>query len=289
MSQIGPCRTWVSIPLACAGRSIRGRGDGGVLAAGTVVGSKGVKVDVRAYFETLSQETAALKNRVRHLIAGAHWQTDGEWKESVVRQILKRHLPATVIVGRGFVVTSTGQSGQLDVLLHDASKPVLFKDGDLVFVTPDAVIGIVEVKAKASTPVLRSAAKKLATTADLIRKHPNSDAFAGFFAFECDAGLRPQRAVDTLAAVASSYDERLDFACLGESSFVRYWNEDPETGRHPHKSWHAYNVPRLATGYFMHNVVDAISPDSVFRNRGLWFPEGGKESFRSATAPATWA
>ena len=246
-------------------------------------------MNVREYFETLGQEIAALKHRVRHLIADAHWQTDGEWKETVVRHVLRRHLPATAVVGRGFVVSGQTQTRQIDILVHDASKPVLFRDGDLAFVTPDAVLGILEVKARVNDTILRQAAGTIAANAQLIRSHPNTRAFSGIFAFDLDGRARPQRLVDILSEAAPTYDERLDFACLGASTFLRYWNEDPETGRHVYKSWHAYNVPDLAAGYFVHNVVDAVSPESVFRNREVWFPRPGKEPFRTAAATARWA
>src|SRR5690348_10543597 len=103
-------------------------------------------MQIEAYFKSLTREVNALKGRVRHLIEGNHWQTDGEWKESVVRQILRRHLPGSVEVGRGFVVTQDAATHQLDVLIFKSSKPVLFRDADLVFVTPDSVVGVVEVK-----------------------------------------------------------------------------------------------------------------------------------------------
>src|SRR3990172_8423163 len=107
------------------------------------------------YFRSLALEMDALKDRVRHLIESEHWQTDGEWKESVVRQMLRRHLPASVTVGRCFVVGASQASHQLDVLIYDSSKPVLFRDGDLAFVTPDAVVGVIEVKARATPTLLR--------------------------------------------------------------------------------------------------------------------------------------
>jgi hypothetical protein len=103
---------------------------------------------LEAYLRSLTDETEALKNRVRYLIEDRHWQTDGEWKESVIRQILRRYLPNSVTVCRGFVVTATRSSRQLDILICDSSKPVLFRDGDLVFVAPDAVLGVIEVKSK---------------------------------------------------------------------------------------------------------------------------------------------
>src|SRR3990172_3909969 len=105
-------------------------------------------MDTEAHYRSLAAEIEALKNRVRNFIAKSHWQTDGEWKESVLRAIIQRHLPSDVGVGRGFVIKPSASSSQIDVLLYDTSKPLLYRDGDLVFVTVDAVRGIVEVKSK---------------------------------------------------------------------------------------------------------------------------------------------
>ena len=80
-------------------------------------------MNVAGYLRSVGLELYSLRDRVRDLIADAHWQTDGEWKESVIRQVVRRHLPATAIVGRGFVITSDEITTQLDILIHDASKP----------------------------------------------------------------------------------------------------------------------------------------------------------------------
>ena len=40
-------------------------------------------MDLRNYFESLGREVDSLQQRVRHLLADRHLQTDGEWKESV--------------------------------------------------------------------------------------------------------------------------------------------------------------------------------------------------------------
>jgi len=245
-------------------------------------------MDVRDYFESLSQELDSLKHRVRHLIADAHWQTDGEWKESVLRQVLRRHLPTTAVVGRGFVVTGQSETHQIDILVHDGSKPVLFRDGDLAFVTPDAVLGIIEVKARVTASIFRGAAEKLANDINLVRLHPNIRAFAGIFAFERDGGS-PQGFLDAAAEVAQTYNHRIDFAAVGPSTFLKYWNEDPETGRHVYQWWHSYEVVSLAAGYFVHNVIDAVSPESVFRNNEVWFPTAGKEPNRTGRARGSWA
>ena len=105
-----------------------------------------IAMNVTDYYRSLASELHAVKNRVRNFIGSHHWPTDGEWKESVLRTVLRRHLPSNMKVGRGFVVRPERPSKQIDVLIYDASKPVLYQDGDLVIVTCDAVKGIIEVK-----------------------------------------------------------------------------------------------------------------------------------------------
>ena len=75
-------------------------------------------MDVKSYFESLTIELESLKNRVRNFIHGAHWLTDGEWKESVLRSVIGRNLPDTVKIGRGFILTEQGLSSQCDILLY---------------------------------------------------------------------------------------------------------------------------------------------------------------------------
>ena len=100
---------------------------------------------VAAYYRSLTMELEALKDRVRKFIQGHHWLTDGEWKESVLRSIIAQRLPDTVKIGRGFVLTESGLTAQCDILLYRADYPVLFREGDLAFITTDAVLSIIEV------------------------------------------------------------------------------------------------------------------------------------------------
>jgi hypothetical protein len=245
-------------------------------------------MDVEQYFRSLGVEIEALKQRTHHIIAGRHWQTQGEWKESVVRQVLRRHLPATALIGRGFVVSAQAVTTQLDVLIYEASAPVLFRDGDLVFITPDGVLGIVEVKSRVTPNSFGKAVDKLANAIELVRASPNHEAFAAIFAFE--ARNSPSAVyLEKVAETGRNWDRRLSFASLGPNRFVRYWDHDPlgET-RQPYEWWHSYRLDGLAHGYFVHNVVDAIAPQSVFQNQEVWFPDGGKEPYRDGNVRCPW-
>jgi hypothetical protein len=244
-------------------------------------------MDVERYLRSLGQEVMSLQQRVRYILADAHWQTDGEWKESVVRQVLRRYLPTAVHVSRGFVVTSDVASTQIDILLHDASKPVLFKDGDLVFVTPDAVLGLIEIKARVGRSKFREALDKLCLNAELVRLHPNTRAFVAFFAFELEGDFSASWLVD-VANAAPTWNHRLNFAAIGDSGFIRYWDEDPANPNRSYESWHAYALPGLAASYFVHNAVDAVSPNSVLRNNDVWYPRAGKEPQRLGVEAGRW-
>jgi hypothetical protein len=233
-------------------------------------------MDVERYLRSFGQEVTSLQQRVRYILADAHWQTDGEWKESVVRQVLRRYLPTAIQVSRGFVVTSDAATTQIDILVHDASKPVLFKDGDFVFVTPDAVLGLIEIKARVGHSRFREAVDKLDRNAKLVRLHPNIRAFVPFFAFETEGEFSASWLAD-VANAAPTWNHRLNFAAVGESGFIRYWHEDPANPPRSYESWHAYALPGLAAGYFVHNAADAVSPDSVLRNNDVWYPKAGKE------------
>lgn len=261
-------------------------------------------MDLVEYFTSLSREIDSLKDRLLHLKAGTHWLTNGEWKESVIRQILRRNLPDTVEVGRGFVVTGSRATRQVDVLIRDATKPVVFRDGDLAFVTPDAVLGIIEVKSRFTSHGFKEAVRKLAANIELVRLPPRSGrsicppntwAFAALFIFEPD-NANGQALLNILADVIKLPERRIDFASIGNSVFLKYWELNPARYWHAthedqdrvYPAWHSYQLPSRAPGYFVHNAVDAISPESVFKNSEVWWPRGGKELYRDGYIKAAW-
>lgn len=244
-------------------------------------------MNTQSYFRSLSRELLSLKDRVRNFIEGAHWLTDGEWKESVIRYFLRRNLPGTIKVGRGFIIEGSNKSHQIDILIYDDSKPVLFRDGDLVFVTPDVVNGIIEVKSKLNAHLYEEALIKLSADAKLMRSRGSINKFSALFAFEIennDSNIY----LEILAKVVNQPRKLIDFATLGISKFIKYWEFDPKDHRKLYHNWHSYQLDEMAPGYFIHNVVDALNPDSVFQNNEVWFPLQGKEPYKDGTIKANW-
>lgn len=230
------------------------------------------------YFLSLSQELRGLQNRVRNFIEDAHWQTDGEWKESVLRYFLRRNLPRNVEVGRGFVISPSGCSSQIDVLIYDSSKPVLFRDGDLVFITPDAVCGVIEVKSSINNASFAIAVERLTQNISFICNRSRSDKLFGIFAFE--SSVTTEAALDILFKSANGSRNVTDLVCLGDSHFIRWWYQSPEDRRKTVKKWCSYRPIQSSPGYFLHNIVEFINHESVEENAELWFPPDGKEQHK---------
>ncbi|MGD9782546.1 MAG: DUF6602 domain-containing protein [Kiritimatiellia bacterium] len=231
------------------------------------------------YFKDMSREFRAVQNRIRNLIGDAHWPSDGAWKESVLRTCVRRYLPPSFVVGSGFIVTPDGVSNQIDLLICSDAAPILFRDGDFIITTADAVRAAVEVKTHISGAELRDALIKLNNVSHLVRLrcvHPKP--FLGLFSYdatETPAGQILECLQETHARIS---DYPIRAMCFGGDSFYRFWEYDPrEQVRRQYNSWHAYELPEMAPGYFVHNLVAFLFPNAVERAEQLWYPADGKE------------
>jgi len=233
-------------------------------------------MDVESYFRSLTGELESLKDRVRNFIHGQHWLTDGEWRETVLRTVLARNLPDTVKIGRGFVLGQKGASTQCDIILYKASAPILFREGDLVFLTPDSILGIIEVKSSTNRAILESVLDKFSKIGRLMGSH-RAHCFFGLFSYETT--IREDRTVLGVLHDGCDHESKIvDLINLGCSTFVKWWKFNPEDPTEHYERWHSYRLEDMSAGYFIGNVVDFVSPDSVGSNNWLWFPKEGKES-----------
>lgn len=235
-------------------------------------------MDTAAYFESLTDELHSMKNRVRNFIGDAHWQSDGEWKETILRSVLRRYLPRTADVGKGFIITKDGPSTQIDILVYDATKPILFRDGDFVLITPDAAIGIIEVKTRIENSDLRPILKKIEKIAKLHRRQgTTARPFYGLFAYE-DSSPSLSAILNVVSEVFCGVGEiPIHILAFGESKFIRFWEFNPRDHRKKIDRWHAYDLRGKAPAYFLHNAIAYTCRQSVDENDKIWFPREGKE------------
>jgi hypothetical protein len=237
-------------------------------------------VDTKSYFESINAELTALKDRIRFFIDDKHWVTDGEWKENVLRSLLKRHLPFTIGVGRGFVVAPNRVSTQIDILLYDKTKPILFQNDDLVIVTPDVAIGAIEVKTKVRGADAIKIFTKLADNIDIINSvKSQSLKFFGLFSYEDQTKkINVDKILSSIRqAVRGSENRIINCVSMGESHFIRFWKISPNDRKTKLMKWYSYKLDVKAQAYFIHNVIEHLSLDWSDVNDRIWYPVEGKE------------
>ncbi len=179
--------------------------------------------NLEAFHRSLNLELQALKDRIHNL--ADHHLTDGEYKETILRAALRRHLPDSVAIGRGFVVGQEKTSTQVDILIVDRSKPVLFRDGDLYFVTPDAVLAAIEAKTSLDDgPSVTDACAKIGEVGKIAAESGRTP-WLGVFDYEGE--LQDLEWTNILARVKEGATQSgIPINCLvyGQDRFVRFWD-----------------------------------------------------------------
>jgi hypothetical protein len=243
-----------------------------------------IRTDFFGYHKSIAQELEATKDRVRQLIGSTHWETDGEHKEAIIRKVLRNHLPESMRIGKGFVCFESHTSTQIDVLITAVDKPTLFKDGELVLVTPDAVHAVIEVKtAMRSKSNLTEALEKLADNLEHIRQ-TQTDCLGGLFVFQESNGRVTDKAVlEELQRIVGSQSNRvINWVALSPDRFFRFWRAGDVPSICCGDFWHSYKLCEgLAHAYFLSNVAWDVTKEPNHEMQYAWFPvEGGKEKFR---------
>jgi hypothetical protein len=228
-------------------------------------------MDNISYYRSLTDEIGALRDRVRQLIGGAHWSSDGAWKESILKAAVRRHLPANIGMGSGFIAEPQGCSTQLDIVFYDNRHPVLFRDGDFVVVPSKAVRGIVEVKTTITTSTLPKALNKLVANAGMAGAH-GEHKFVGLFAYESALpDAHPERVIEALSASRCDPNPAIvNCLALGSSAFTKYFSREVGMGT-PVNEWRSFRLPDQAPGYFIATLLRGIVGATIENHDYDWF------------------
>jgi len=148
-----------------------------------------------AFQKTIGEEFNANKNRVRHLIGDANWGEEGRYKESILRNTLKKFLPENIGIGTGFILKKRDgeilRSSQIDIIIYDTQVPALMREGDFVITTPEHVYAIIEVKTNINATMIDELKRKRDKNLRVIKK----DTFYGIFSFD-DKGTNRDNIVE---------------------------------------------------------------------------------------------
>jgi len=227
------------------------------------------KPDLVKYFQTIRSELDSVKDRIRSLIR--HWPTDGAHKEAALRTVLRRHLPASLELARGFVVGTKGSSTEIDLLVIEKSCPTLFKDEGVVIVTPHFVRAIIEVKTELDTArKVGEAIAKLSANKVVCESDPGYRTWAGLFVY--DGGSSGyERILRQLGAKWNQNRMPVDGIAFGPDLLIRHVEGRSFGFEDKGHMWCAWKAPQLAAPYFIASMMDDLGliPHS---DQKLWFP-----------------
>ena len=138
---------------------------------------------------TYGSELRAKVKRLDKIIGRKHWLSVGTYKENLIRAALAAKLPKEYEIGTGFVMAKIGTervlSKQIDLLIWNShAHAPFFRDGEVVIIAPEALVGAIEVKSTLTTAELK---KSLVNLDSLMRfEHfygPNQVIHRSIFAF----------------------------------------------------------------------------------------------------------
>ncbi len=244
-------------------------------------------MDKNSLFRSISLEVNSKKNVFKDT-GGSHRLTSGETKESILREIISGFLPENVKISSGFIANAEKTSSQIDILLYDAHKPVLYrnKEKSVVIITPDSVKGIIEVKTTINKSEIEAIVSKLYDNIKFVRENGNREyLFTGLFSYETNFTSDKNSLDDVLNvlfkyAAVSGYISNINHVSLGNHLFIKFWDEDPKGGNRVYNSWHAYELTDIAPAYFIMNTVLEVTDNNTEINSRFWFPPQGKEENR---------
>ena len=238
------------------------------------------------YQKSISSELISIKDRLRNFIDDHHWPEDGRYKEIILSDILRKHLPKSVSVGTGFIAHEQGLSTQIDIIIYKNDFPLMFQQADFIIATPDAVLGIIEVKSTISNASqLKEAISKLSENAELI----DNNLFTGLFAFQGYDSLERGQINQPLRQTLLESNGKVNHMCIGQNTFIKYWSDHVPTQHNQEAHYSLYKINDLAFGYFISNLVEdiyiAVSGQSLPQTlRNVFYPIAEtKEHFRVTT------
>ena len=241
------------------------------------------EANIKQYHQSVGLELQAIKDRVRNLIGDAHWGEEGHYKEAILKNSISRFLPADISIGTGFVVLKENErikpTKQIDLILYDNSYPTLFREGDFVILTPEPIMGIIEVKTKIRQSGKNSLGEILKKSYEnarmIIKASQNSRIFSrffnGIFSYDSEIGYRaalnayqshkPYNDDVTIQKVIEEIKPVVSNICLNQDIFMTLDS---------YREFAAYRLEKLAPAYFISYLLYYLKNKELGAQK-LWF------------------
>jgi hypothetical protein len=133
-----------------------------------------------SYYISIADELKIKSKRISLLVS--HGQTVGNYREVILRDLIKQHLPSKFGIATGFI---QGFPNQLDIIIFDTQNySPSFKEGDLVVIKQEAVRAIIEVKTTLNPSTLFEALEMFHQISLPGYKSTTLPIFKGIYSFE---------------------------------------------------------------------------------------------------------
>lgn len=119
--------------------------------------------NISKFFSSHSHELKSKMDRLDFLIGRDHWLSVGNYKEELLRSLLRQLLPKKYEVSTGFILALDEQgkeikSKQQDVMIWNSNAyAAIFRDGDFAIIPPEACKAVIEVKSTMTSEKLKKA------------------------------------------------------------------------------------------------------------------------------------
>ncbi|GEK16243.1 DUF6602 domain-containing protein [Aliivibrio fischeri] len=164
-----------------------------------------MKNEISSFFSSHSHELKSKMKRLDFLIGRDHWLSVGNYKEELLRSLLKQLLPKKYEVSSGFILSLDNngneiKSKQQDIIIWDSNEyAAIFRDGDFVIVPPEACKAVIEIKSTLTSQTLKKAMSASDGIVDFVRTPYIQNLNIARYIFAYDSSLSfPKNYFDTI-------------------------------------------------------------------------------------------
>jgi uncharacterized protein DUF6602 len=232
------------------------------------------------YLVSMASELLSQATRVRDLIGGVHWLSDGHHKEFLLIELLRRHLPNGLLASRGFVIDPNDDSicsREQDILIVDTNvEGPVFHQAGVIIALPRSIRAAVSVKTTCERKTVIDSVQNLNSLRTVIARHvPAGKVWCGAYYFEPDKTVRndPIKPLKYIIDGVRKYpvptfsviDNHLspqgpDLQCTGQDLSYRMSHAYRDGGtRVVAPRIHGYRCNGLATALFLGSLLDHLA------------------------------
>jgi hypothetical protein len=241
---------------------------------------KQILTKFRTVAKSYTQLFRAQRDHLDDLLHGKHRYHSGVFRESLIREVLRRILPSAVSIDSGFIYgfDQIDNSRQIDILVWDSSRhAAVYQSPEAVIVAPEAVVAAISVKTALDATKVQEALEELLSIVPLERMYRS----------EVDqASGSPVQQPIVKMVVSYRADTTLDrIVAAAGAHFERHFASNEEAAREMVSVFQAFNPVRPHEAHVaqvervLPKLIAAIETEDVSAVQGWGPPEQSADTY----------